>query len=365
MKLKLNEEFLENYLNSNGPVGFECQLDGCDKPTQKVWCDYIKQYVDKIEVDNYGTAYGIMGNLDSDFKVVIDAHSDEISWTVNYIDTKGYIRVIKNGGSDPQIAPSMRVKIWGSKGVIDGIFGHPAIHISDRKKESDINSIFIDVGASSKSEVIDMGINIGTPITFSDGFMKLGKKFYTGRALDNRIGGFVIAEVARKLKEYGIKLPFKLYIVNSVQEEVGLRGAQMIAQTIGPNVAIITDVCHDTDSPVYNPVKLGETKCGLGPVITTAPSVQNNLRKLIINVANEESIKYQLKAASRSTGTNTESFAYSNSGVTSALISLALKNMHTTCETCHKDDVKNTIKLIYELLLNIQENHNFKYNILD
>jgi tetrahedral aminopeptidase len=356
--LKLNEEFLEKYLNSNSPTGFEVELGG-----QKVWKDYISQWVEQVEVDNYGTVYGVTGNLESDYKVVIEAHSDEISWLVNYIDSKGYIRVIKNGGSDPQIAPSMRVKLWGEKGPIDGIFGHPAIHVSDRKKESDLNSIFIDVGASSKKEVIDMGINIGTPITFSDGFMKLGENYYTGRALDNRIGGFMIAEVARNLKKYNIELPFKLYIVNSVQEEVGLRGAQMITETIKPNVAIVTDVCHDTDSPAYNPTKLGDTKCGSGPVITTAPAVQNNLRKLIVNVANKESIKYQLKASSRSTGTDTDSFAYSNGGVPSALISLALKYMHTTTETVHKKDVSKVIKLIYNTLLNIKENHDFRYDL--
>jgi len=356
--LKLNEEFLENYLNSNAPTGFECDLGG-----QKVWKDYISQYVEQVEVDNYGTVYGVTGNLESDYKVVIEAHADEISYLVNYIDPKGYIRVIKNGGSDPQIAPSMRVTLWGEKGPINGVFGHPAIHISDRKKESTLDSIFIDVGASSKKEVLEMGINIGTPITFQDGFMKLGDNFYTGRALDNRIGGFMIAEVARNLKKYNIELPFKLYIVNSVQEEVGLRGAQMITETIKPNVAIITDVCHDTDSPAYNSTKLGDTKCGSGGVITTAPAVHNLLRKLIIDTAKKKSIKHQLKASSRSTGTDTDSFAYSNGGVPSALISLPLKYMHTTTETVHKKDVKSVIKLIYNSLLEIKENQSFKYEL--
>lgn len=358
MKLKLNEEFLEKYLNSNSPTGFEYQLGG-----QKVWIDYLKQYVDKIEVDNYGTAYGVTGNLESDFKVVIEAHCDEISWLVNYIDSKGYIRVVRNGGSDPQIAPSMRVTLWGEKGPVNGIFGHPAIHLSYRKKEVDLNSIFIDIGATSKTDVEKMGIKVGTVVTFQDQFMKLGKKFYTGRALDNRIGGFMIAEVARKLKEYGNKLPFKLYIVNSVQEEVGLRGAQMVTQTIKPNVAIITDVCHETSSPCYTASREGDFVAGSGGVITRAPAVHNKLRQLIIDTAQTEKLPYQLKASSNSTGTDTESFAYSNGGVPSALISLPLKYMHSTVETVHKDDVKNVIKLIYETLLKIEENHNFKYNI--
>jgi putative aminopeptidase FrvX len=355
--MKIDEKFLENYLNSNSPTGFEYELGG-----QKIWMDYISQYVDNVEVDNYGTAYAITGNLESDYKVVIEAHADEISWFVNHIDSKGYIKVIRNGGSDATIAPSMRVTLWGDKGPVDGVFGHPAIHISYRKKESDLDSIFIDVGASSKEDVLEMGISVGTVITFKDQFMKLGKDYYTGRALDNRIGGFMIAEVARKLKEKGKELPFKLYIVNSVQEEIGLRGAHMIAQTIKPNVAIITDVCHETSSPCYNASKEGDHVAGQGGVITRAPAVHNKLRKLVLDSADKKKIPVQLAASSTSTGTDTDAFAYSNGGVPSVLISLPLKYMHTTVESCHKDDVKNIIKLIYHTLLNIKEDQSFKYN---
>ena len=355
--MKLNKKFLKEYLNSTSPTGFEYELGG-----QKVWMDNIAKYVDSVEIDNYGTAYGITGNLDSDFKVVIEAHSDEISWFVNYIDSKGYIRVIRNGGSDVQIAPSMRVNLWGDKGPVSGVFGHPAIHITDRKKEVDLNTIFIDIGASSKEDVTKMGIKVGTVVTFKDELMELGKDYYTGRALDNRIGGFMIAEVARKLKEKGKKLPFKLYIVNSVQEEVGLRGAEMIAQTIKPNVAIVTDVCHETSSPCYTASKQGDHIAGDGGVITRGPAVHNKLRKLILDTAEAKKIPHQLAASSRSTGTDTDAFAYANGGTPSALISLPLRYMHTTVETVHKNDIKNVIELIYETLLNIEENHSFKYN---
>jgi len=355
--MKINKKFLKDYLNSTSPTGFEYELGG-----QKVWMDRVAKFTDSVELDNYGTAYAVTGNLNSDFKVVIEAHCDEISWFVNYIDKKGYIKVIKNGGSDAMIAPSMRVNLWGEKGVVSGVFGHPAIHITDRKKEADINSIFIDVGADSKEDVEAMGIKVGTVVTFKDEFMDLGKKYYTGRALDNRIGGFMIAEVARLLKENDIKLPYKLYIVNSVQEEIGLRGAEMIAQTIKPNVAIITDVCHETSSPCYTPSKQGEHVAGDGGVITRAPAVHNKLRQLVLDTAVEKGIKHQLAASSRATGTDTESFAYSNGGTPSVLISLPLKYMHSTVETVHKSDVRSVIKLIYETLLKIEENHNFKYN---
>jgi len=217
------------------------------------------------------------------------------------------------------------------------------------------------VGAKDKKEVEKMGIHAGCVITYPDTLHKLNNRYYVGRALDNRMGGFCIAEVARLLKKNRKKLPYSLYIVNAVQEEIGLRGAEMIANTIKPNVAIVTDVCHDTHTPMIKQTVQGDTKAGLGPSLTFAPAVQTNLLDLIIDTAKKKKIPYQLSASSRSTGTDTDAFAYSNGGVPSALISLPLRYMHTTVEMAHKDDVENVIKLIYEVLLRIKNNHNFKY----
>ena len=134
-----------------------------------------------------------------------------------------------------------------------------------------MENIFLDCGCESKEEVENLGVHVGCVVTYEDEFMVLNKNFYVGRALDNRIGGFMIAEVARLLKENKVKLPFGLYITNSVQEEVGLRGAQMITESINPDVAIITDVCHDTSTPMIDKIKEGDTKCGDGPVLTYGP----------------------------------------------------------------------------------------------
>ena len=171
----------------------------------------------------------------------------------------------------------------------------------------------------------------------------------------------MIAEVARLLHENKKKLPFGLYIVNAVQEEIGLRGAQMIAERIQPDAAIVTDVTHDTTTPMINKKKQGHCEIGKGPVIAYAPAVQQKLRDLITETAEAKKIPFQRNALSRSTGTDTDAFAYSNSGVASALISLPLRYMHTTVETVHKDDVENVIRLIYESLLNIQDGETFSY----
>lgn len=351
-----SEKFLEAYLNNASPTGNE--ING-----QKLWLEYLRPYIDDWDIDNYGTVYGAI-NPGQPYKVVIEGHADEIGWMVHHITKEGFINVIRNGGSDHLIAPAKRVNIHTKKGIVKGVFGWPAIHTrhgEDAKLVPKTENLFIDVGAKDKKEVEEMGIHVGCLITFEDQFMTLNDRFYVGRALDNRMGGFCIAEVARLVKETKTQLPFSLYIVNSVQEEIGLRGAEMITQTIKPDVAIVTDVTHDTHTPLVNTQKHGDVQCGKGPSITYAPAVQNKLLDLIIDTAEQKKIDIQREAASRRTGTDTDAFAYSNGGVPSALISLPLRYMHTTVEMAHKDDVEGVINLIFETLKRIEAGHNFKY----
>lgn len=352
---KKSEIFLEKYINNAAPTGFE--VEG-----QKLWLDYIKPYVDEYFVDNYGSVCAIV-NPKAKYKVVIEAHADEISWFVHYISDKGFIYLRRNGGSDHQIAPSKRVNIHTDKGIVKAVFGWPAIHTRKASKEETpkLDNIFLDCGAITKEEVEAMGIHVGCVVTYEDKFMVLNDRYYVGRALDNRIGGFMIAEVARLLKENKVKLPFGLYITNSVQEEVGLRGAEMMVQNIKPDVAIVTDVCHDTQTPMISKIEQGDNHAGKGPVLTVGPAVQNNLLKLIMDTADKKKIPFQRAAASRATGTDTDAFAYATGGVPSALISLSLRYMHTTVEMVDKGDVENVIKLIYESLQNIKNNHDFRY----
>lgn len=350
-----SRDFLFKYLNTFSPTGFETA-------GQQVWLDYIRPYVDTYITDVYGTVVGVV-NPDAPYKVVLEAHADEISWFVNYIAEDGYLYLRRNGGSDALIAPSMRAIVHGAKGPVDGIFGWPAIHV--RKIEKDeapkVENIFLDLGCKSKAEVLEMGVHVGSVVTFRDELQDLNKDFLTGRALDNRIGGFMIAEVARRLHENGAKPAFGLYIVNSVQEEVGLRGAEMIAARLKPDVAIITDVTHDTSAPMYKKLEQGDQRCGLGPVLTYGPAVQNNLLNFIIETAEQNAIPFQRAAASRATGTDTDAFAYSSGGIASALISLPLRYMHTTVETVHKQDVEQVIQLMYHTVMRLESGQDFRY----
>ena len=349
-----SEKFLAAYLNNASPTGFESK-------GQQMWLDYIKPYIDSYFTDNYGSVVGVI-NPDAPYKVVIEAHADEISWFVHYITKDGFIYLRRNGGSDHMIAPSKRVNIHTDKGIVKAIFGWPAIHMRALKEETpSMKNIFLDCGCDSKEAVEKLGVHVGCVVTFEDEFMILNKNKYVGRALDNRVGGFMIAEVARLLKEEKTRLPFGLYIVNSVQEEVGLRGAEMIAKRIKPDVAIITDVCHDTHTPMVDKIENGDLKSGDGPVLTYGPAVQNNLLKQLIATAQENKIPFQRAAVSRATGTDTDAFAYSNEGVASALISLPLRYMHTTVETVQKEDVEKTIRLILAVVRSIEAGQDFRY----
>ena len=355
---KTSLTFLEKYLNNASPTGYESE-------GQKIWMDYLKPYVDTFITDSYGTAVGII-NPDAPYKVVIEAHCDEISWFVNYINDQGLIYLKRNGGVDHQIAPAKRVLIHGKKGPVKAVFGWPAIHTrlsNPEQKEPlpKIENLCLDCGARNKKEVEALGIRIGSVVTYEEGYDELAYDFIIGRAFDNRVGGFMIAEVARLLKENKKQLPFGLYVVNAVQEEIGLRGAEMIARRIKPNIAIITDVTHDTSTPMISKIIEGDIQCGKGPSLAFAPAIHNKLLAVVESVAEKNKIPVQMRTLSRSTGTDTDSFAYANDGCPSVLISIPLRYMHTTVEMLHKKDIEDTIKLMYETLLTLTPKTNLSY----
>lgn len=351
-------QFLIEYVNNPSPVGFESS-------GQRLWLNYLKPFVDSSFTDPYGTAVGVI-NANHPFKVVIEGHADEISWFVNYINPEGLIYLKRNGGVDHQIAPSQRVFIHGKNGAVPAVFGWPAIHTrlgnpDAKEQQPKVENLFLDTGARSKKEVNDLGIQIGAVVTYQDGFDQLANDYYVARAFDNRIGGFMIAEVARLLKENKKKLPFGLYVVNAVQEEVGLRGAEMIARRIRPNVAIVTDVTHDTSTPMINKVIEGDVACGKGPSLAFGPAVHNKLLSFVQDIAETAQIPVQMRTVSRSTGTDTDSFAYAHEGCPSVLISIPLRYMHTTVEMIHKSDIEQTIRLMYETLLALSPETNLSY----
>lgn len=343
--MEATDKFLHDYLNSCAPPG---------KPSAcgDLWTDYVQSFSDRIIRDCYGSVAAIQGEHPR--KVVLEAHSDEIAWLVNYISPDGYIYVVQSGGSDAVIAPSKKATIHTRKGRIPGVFAWPSQ--SNRGKEDNApttSNLYVDVGCSSKEEVLELGIEIGDPILFDEDFTVLNDRLYTGRALDNRIGGYIIAEVARRIRETERDLPFSFCAVNAVQEEVGLHGAEMMADRLRPDVAIVVDVMNDTNTPRDDKTAKGDVALGRGPVLPVAPSIHPLLLEKLVAVANWRGIAFQRIAMSRSTGTDADAFAWSGSGIPTVLACVPLKYMHTTVEAAHKADVAATIELLYHFILSL------------
>ena len=357
---KKSIEFLTEYVGTPSPSGYEVLLGG-----QKVWINYVKEFATSVEIDNYGNAYAHYINVDKPslpmFKVLLDAHCDEIGFFVFDITKTGFIKIGRLGGSDITIAPSSRVDVWGKKGKVSGVFGHPAIHVQEDKFEAKVENMFVDIGVSSKKEVEKMGITVGTPITMSDGYMELGD-YHCGRSLDDKIGGYITAQVLKYLHEHHIELPFDLVIVNAVQEEVGLFGAKMACEKEKPDVAIAIDVTHDTDSPAYNVAKQGSISAGKGVVIMSAPSIHKKVFDLLVDTAKDNKIPYQLTASGGGSGTNADSYAYPH-GIPTGLLKMGMRYMHTTVETVHKKDVESAILLLVKLLQNPKLITSYKYEL--
>jgi putative aminopeptidase FrvX len=352
------KEFIKEYLNAYTPVSEE--MEG-----QRIWAKYIKPYVDEIQEDFYGSLIAkVKGKKRNNYKVVIEAHCDEISWRITKIEGNGLIKVTKNGGSDSQIAPSKRGIIHTRSGRrIEGVFGSKPIHVKDGKDASPKpEDLYFDVGLDSKKRVNDDGIEVGNIITFNDMYTEIGD-YYCGRSLDDKIGGIAIAEVARIIKEEKIILPFDLYIVNSVQEEVGMIGGKMTAERIKPNAAICTDVYFETNVPGMNQAKWGDIKAGKGGIIDHTSQLHRNMIELLRSTAEKNDIPHQLNVGAR--GNNSTPYHMANGGTPTGCISIPLKYMHTTVEMVHKDDLESTIELFLKTLKKIKgDDSQFKYGII-
>jgi putative aminopeptidase FrvX len=343
--MEASEKFLHDYLNSCAPPG---KPDNC----RDLWTKYVEPFSDRIVRDSFGSIAAIQG--EGSRTVVLEAHSDEIAWLVNYVSDEGYIYVLKSGGSDPVIAPSKKATIYTRKGTVAGVFAWPSQANRDKIDNAPkVSNLFLDVGCSSKEEVSELGVEVGDPILFDDTVTVLNDRLYCGRALDNRIGGYIVAEVARRIRQARRELPYSLCVVNAVQEEVGLRGAEMMANRLRPDIAIVVDVVNDTHTPRVLKHEKGDVAVGRGPAIPIAPSIHPDLCEKLTGIARDRGIPFQRVAMSRSTGTDADAFAYCGAGVPTVLACVPIKYMHTTVEAADKADIEATIDLFSHFILSL------------
>ena len=337
------KKFLFELLNTPSPTGFET-------PGQKVWANYTSKFADRVENDEYGNTWAVIDGTvkDNTSSLMLEAHADEIGFMVSYITEEGYIYVNRVGGSDRAIVRAKRVRILGDKGDVTGVFGNTAIHIRETANERvpQWHDVFIDIGASKKDEVLERGIRVGHPIVFEDEPVELSENRLIGRALDNRIGGYIIAQVMARLSKKTKKPACTVYAVNAVQEEIGGNGARMVSYRLHPSCAVVLDVTHATDSPGIDKTKHGDVKLGKGPTLTHGTSNHPLVVQRLMEVAEKEEIPIQHEASSRFTGTDTDKIFVSKTGIPSALVSLPMRYMHSTVEMVDTRDVEMVIKLL-------------------
>ena len=350
-----SKSFLFNLLRTPSPTGFEVA-------GQRVWASYVKQFADSVENDVYGTAWATLkGKGKKPRRVMIEAHADEIGFIIKYITKEGYIRLDRVGGSDTATARGRKLDFIGEKGVVRGIIGNTAIHLRKDgladEKAPKIHELYVDVGASSDKEVAEMGLRVGIPAVYSDSAEEFGKDRVVGRALDNRLGGFIIAQVIARLSKK--RANATVIAVNAVQEEIGGYGAKMAAHRLMPDVAIVLDVTHATDTPGIDAAIHGEVKLGGGPAITHGTCNHPNVMKRIMEVADAKKIPLQHESSSRYSGTDTDVIFDVREGIPSGLISYPLRYMHSIVEMCQLSDVEKTIDLVCAFVESVADGDEF------
>jgi len=352
----VNKAILLDILATPSPSGWE-------KAGQSKWMDMVRGVSDRVRSDAYGNAWAELdGASKSAPRVMIEAHSDEIGFIVRHIDEKGFLSLGPIGGSDRTLAAARRISIFGSKGVVSGVIGNTAIHLrnTDKDKIPEWKDHFADVGARSAAEVAKLGIRVGNPAIFESAATEFHGDHIIGRALDNRIGGFVLALTLEKLNALKNRPKATTLAVNCVQEELGSHGAKMVAHHLAPSVAIIFDVTHATDTPGIPAKEHGLVELGKGPTLAHGAANHPLVVERLTTIADKQKIPLQHEAISRSTRTDADVIYTALDGIPSALISIPLRYMHSPVEMVSMKDVGEAARLAAEFIASLSDKDTFR-----
>ncbi len=315
----------------------------------------LEDSVDFVEKDQMGNVFGIRrGSAKDSPSIMVTAHMDEVGLLVKYVEDDGFLRVQKLGGVPEAVLQGQRVSVCGTKGEIVGLVGQKPAHImseTERQTVPSINDLYIDIGVGSRREVEELGVEIGTPITYDREFTKIGRGLVTSKAIDNRAGVTVMLKTAERLAKLNLKST--VYYVGSVQEEVGLRGAKVATNRVNPDIALVLDGLHAGGTPDVSKREL-PMRLGHGPAITVAGSSQalnsgfianKKLRDHIVKIAKDEGIPFQYNVGIASGVSDSGSVHLSGKGVATCDILVVRRYSHSPIEMTSLRDVENAIKL--------------------
>jgi endoglucanase len=333
--------FLERLLDAPGPSGFEVR-------PARVWREEAEGFADRVGVDIHGSSHATV-NPGGSPRVMLAGHVDEIGLQVTHIDEDGFLYFAEIGGWDPQVLVGQRVRILGRDGDVPGVIGKKAIHLmtpDDRLKASQIKNLWADIGAASRDEVKEIGVAVGDPMVLDQKFLRLAGDRIVSRAIDDRIGAYVVLETARSLAEDPPRAA--VTAVATTQEEIGYSGggARAAAYALEPDVALVVDVTFSTDVPDIEKKELGEHKIGGGPVISRGSAAHDRVFQMLAEVAEGEGIPYSVQASPRATRTDADGIFLTRAGVPTGLVSVPNRYMHSPNEMVSVADLDNTVRLL-------------------
>ena len=331
-------KFLTALVDAPSPSGYE-------GPAREVFRDYVAPYADEVRTDVHGNVIAVR-NPEGRPRVMLAGHVDEIGFLVKYVSDEGYLYFSMVGGVDTSLVAAQQVRVWTAKGPVPGVVGKTPIHLQDRDakpKKVEMHKLWIDIGARNRADALKR-VRIGDPITFSQSLQPLTRGLAAGRGFDDKIGVFVVAETLRLLARR--KLKAAVYVVATVQEELGLRGARTSAYAIAPDAGIAVDVEHATDYPDVEKARVGEVSLGKGPVISRGANINPVLGELIVKTAEAHAIPYQLNAEPRATGTDANPIQITRAGTAAALIGVPTRYMHTPVEVVNLKDAGLAARLL-------------------
>ncbi|WP_436910423.1 M20/M25/M40 family metallo-hydrolase [Halosimplex marinum] len=324
--------FLEDLLSTASPSGYEV-------PGQRVWVEYVEAFAEDVRVDEYGNAVAVHeGDADVDASIAFAGHGDEIGFIVREVTDDGFLTIGRVGGSDKTVTQGQHVTVHTDDGPVAGVVGQTAIHLRDPDDDSapDIAEQHVDIGVEDGEDAEEL-VEVGDPVTFAQRVRELEDGRLTARGMDNRVGVWAAAEGLRRAVEAGADAT--VYAVSTVQEEVGLQGAEMVGFDLDPDAVVACDVTHATDSPGVPGKKSTGVELGEGPVVARGSANHPALVAAVREVADERGVDVQLQATGSRTGTDADAFYTARGGTPTLSLGLPNRYMHTPVEVIDADDL--------------------------
>ncbi|MGM0591160.1 MAG: M42 family peptidase [Halobacteriota archaeon] len=333
-------DFLESLLRTPSPAGFETR-------GQRVWVDYVREFVDDVRVDDYGNAVAVHEGSVDDPKIALTGHADEIGYIVRRFEEDGFLRISPIGGADRTVSKGQHVTVHADDPVA-GVVGQLAIHLrtADEEAYEDLEAQFVDVGATSEEEAREL-VDVGDPVTVNTTVQQLHGTRIAARGMDNSVGMWAAAEGLRRAVETDVAAT--VYAVSTVQEELGLRGARMVGFDLAPDAVVTVDVTHATDTPDVPDKQQGPVELGGGPVVGRGSSNHPTLVRLAREAAEEAAVDVQLEALGILSGTDADAFYTARGGIPSLSLSIPNRYMHTPVEVVDADDLDDLVVLLGSL----------------